>query len=53
MYSQHQVSYYNPLHYTAFADLAEPHNIYVFVEIFEAIPHGFSFLSTSRPVSDT
>ena len=56
----------NSLHYTALADLAESHNIHVFAltetwltpnstsaEIFDAIPHGFIFLITPRPVSDT
>jgi hypothetical protein len=46
--------------------LAEAHNIHVFAltetwptpnstsaEIFDAIPHGFTFLSTHRPVPDT
>ena len=53
----------NPRHYTALADLAETHNIHVFpltetwihpnntpAEIFDAIPHGFSFISNPRPV---
>ena len=56
----------NSLHYTALDDLAESHNIHVFAltetwltpnstsaEIFYAIPHGFTFLSTPRPVPDT
>lgn len=53
----------NPRHYTALADLAESHNIHVFpltetwlhpnntsAEIFDAIPHGFTFISNPRPV---
>lgn len=53
----------NRLHYTALADLADTHNIHVFAltetwlnpnntssEIFDAIPHGFTFISNSRPV---
>jgi len=56
----------NTLHYTALADLAESRNIHVFAltetwltpnstsaEIFDAIPPGFTFLSTARPVPDT
>jgi hypothetical protein len=58
----------NPVHYTALADLAESHrpNIHVYgvtetwltpnstsCDIFDAIPHGFAFLSTPRPVPDT
>jgi hypothetical protein len=55
----------NPLHYTALADVAESHNSHVFAltetwltptstsaDIFYAIPHGFTFLSTP-PVPDT
>ena len=56
----------NPRHYTALVDLAETHNIHVFpltetwihpnntpAEIFDAIPHGFSFISNPRPVPPT
>ena len=58
----------NTLHHrpTAHADLAESRNIHVFAltetwltpnstsaEIFDAIPPGFTFLSTARPVPDT
>jgi hypothetical protein len=56
----------NPLHYTALADLAESHNIHVLAltgtwqtpnftsaQIFDSITHGFTFLSTPRPVLDT
>ena len=54
----------NPLHYTAVSDLAQTHNIHIFsltetwispnttsAQLFDAIPHGFSFISTPRPVS--
>jgi len=57
-------SFTNPLHYTAIHDLAQTHNIHVFpltetwispnttsAQLFDAIPHGFSFISTPRPVS--
>ena len=56
----------NPRHYTALADLAESHNIHIFpltetwlhpnstsAEIFDAIPHGFTFISNPRPVPPT
>ena len=59
-------SFTNPLHYTAISDLAQTHNIHVFpltetwispnttsAQLFDAIPHGFSFISTPRPVSDS
>ena len=53
----------NPLHYTAIADLANTHNINVFAltetwispkttsaEILDSIPHGYTLISTPRPV---
>ena len=57
-------SFTNPLHYTAVSDLAQTHNIHAFsltetwispnttsAQLFDAIPHGFSFISTPRPPS--
>jgi hypothetical protein len=57
-------SFTNPLHYTAVSDLAQTYNIHVFsltetwispnttsAQLFDAIPHGFSFISTPRPAS--
>ena len=54
-------SFTHPLHYTAIADLADTHNIHVFAltetwissnttsaQLFDAIPHGFTFISTPR-----
>jgi len=59
-------SFTNPLHYTAIADFADTHNIDVFAlsetwifpnttsaQLFDAIPHGFTFISTPRPVPDS
>jgi exonuclease III len=59
-------SFTNPLHYTAIADLADTHNIHVFAltetwishnttsaQLFDAIPHGFTFISTPRPILDS
>ena len=56
----------HPLHYTAIADLADTHNIHVFAltetwissnttstQLFDAIPHGFTFISTPRLVPDS
>ena len=61
-------SFTHPLHYTAIADLADTHNIHVFAltetwissntiplpnSFMQAIPHGFTFISTPRLVSDS
>ena len=61
-------SFTHPLHYTAIADLADPHNIHVFAltetwissiilhlpnSFMLAIPHSFTFISTPRLVSDS
>ena len=59
-------SFTNPLHYTAISDLAQTHNIHIFpltetwispnitsAQLFDAIPQGFSFISTPRPVSNS
>jgi exonuclease III len=59
-------SFTNPLHFTAVADLAHTHNIHVFAltetwispnttsaQLFDAIPHGFTFISTPRPVPNS
>ena len=59
-------SFTHPLHYTAIADLADTHNIHVFAltetwissnttsaQLFDAIPHGFTFISTPRLVPDS
>jgi hypothetical protein len=59
---------FETIHYAALADLAESHNIHVFAlnetwltpklnstsaEIFDAIPHGFTFSGTPHLVPDT
>jgi len=59
-------SFTNPLHYTAIAVLADTHNIDVFAltetwispnttfaQQFDAIPRGFTFINTPRPVPDS
>jgi len=59
-------SFTNPLQYTAIADLADTHYIDIFaltetwispnttfVRLFDAIPSGFTFINTPRPVSDS
>ena len=59
-------SFTNPLHYTAIADLADTHNIDVFAltetwispnttsaQLFDAIPHGFTCISTPRLVPNS
>jgi hypothetical protein len=59
-------SFTNPLHYTAVSDLAQSHNVHIFpltetwispnttsAQLFDAIPHGFSFISTPRPASSS
>ena len=59
-------SFTHPLHYIAIADLADTHNIHVFAltetwissnttsaQLFDTIPHGFTFISTPRLVSDS
>jgi exonuclease III len=59
-------SFTNPLHYTAIADLVDTYNIDVFAltetwispnttsaQLFDAIPHGFTFISTPRLVPDS
>jgi len=56
-------SFTNPLHYNAIADLADTHNIDIFAlsetwispnttsaKLFDAIPRGFTFINTPRPV---
>jgi hypothetical protein len=64
VYSQHQISLTNPIHYTALSDLADTYNIDLFAltetwispnttsaELFDATPPGFSLISNPRPVS--
>jgi len=59
-------SFTNLLHYNAIADLADTHNIDAFAlsetwispnttsaQLFDAIPRGFTFINTSRPVLDS
>jgi len=59
-------SFTNPLHYTTIADLADTHNINVFAlsetwnspnttsaQLVDAIPRGFTFINTPRPVPDS
>jgi hypothetical protein len=59
-------SLFNPLHYTAVSDLADTHHIHLFAltetwasplttsaELFDATPHGFTLISTPRPVSSS
>jgi len=59
-------SFTNPLHYIAIADLADTHKIDVFApsetwislnissaQLFDAIPRGFTFTNTPRPVPDS
>jgi len=53
----------NHLHYTAIADLADTHNIALSetwispsttsAQLFDAIPRGFTFIDTPRPVPDS
>jgi len=59
-------SFTNPLHYTAIADIADTHNIDIIAlsetwispstisaQLFDAIPRGFTFINTPRPVPDS
>jgi len=59
-------SFTNPLQYTAIADLADTHNIDVYAlsetwispnttsaQLIDAIPRGFTFINTPRPVPDS
>jgi len=59
-------SFTNGFHYTAIADFADTHNIDVYaltetrifpnntsVQLFDAIPHGFTFINKPRLISDS